>query len=226
MRARLAGAVAAVTLLVAACSGDDDADDADATTVPTDPPATTVPETTVAPTTPPTEPTVPATTDPVDPTTPTTVVDLEALKADIAEDYVASYRARREITLNPTLENLEARAATIAAEGSPDYNGLVALIQDLVAKGERVIPGDPPIDENTVEVVEISDPSEDVAMVTTCRVFNWTRVGPDGIPVGDSGVLTAARTTQQVQRGDAGWLPASQTTVREAAEGVTECPQP
>jgi hypothetical protein len=223
MRARLAGAVVAVTLLVVACSGDDD-DAADDTAVTTDV-ATAVPDTTVAPTTPPTEPTVPATDPTVPPSTPppTTAVDLAALKAQIAEDYVASEARINELTLTPNPADIATQAGTATAPGSPAYNGLVALIREMAANGERVIPGDPPYAETTVELVEIDEASAATAFVTACRVFNEVRVGADGIPIGETGVLRAARVRQGVELTTNGWLPATAVEVVDATTGATEC---
>lgn len=197
------------------CSGDDDA----VTTLPTDPPtvATTAATAAESPTTP-----EPATTPPP----PPTLAPLDALKEQIAADYVRSSEATDALTRNPTLENLEAVAATIRAPGSTSYQGLIDLINDLVATGDRFVAGEPDYSEARVEQVEIDDVGAAEATVVACYVFNDSRINPAGQPVGDTGVLSAARVRQRVQHTPNGWLPSSAFTLLEAAEEVTECPPP
>ena len=72
------------------------------------------------------------TTETAPPTT--TEADLEA---QIAADYVRSRELRNELTSNPTLENLDARVAEIAAVGTQEFDSLKAFVEELVALGER-----------------------------------------------------------------------------------------
>ena len=87
------------------------------------------------------------------------------------------------------------------------------------------MPGDPPYDETNVELVEIDEPSAMTATVTACLVFNEVRVGADGIPVGETGVLTAATSPPgrrtHCERLAAGVEP--QVSSRHS-QGVTTCP--
>ena len=123
------------------------------TTLPGDPTTvTTTPATTAASPTTAERVTTPATTPP-----PPTLAPLDALKAQIAADYVRSSEATDALTRNPTLENLEAVAATIRAPDSPSYTGLIELITDLVATGDRIAAGDPDYSEVRVEQVDITD---------------------------------------------------------------------
>ena len=139
--------------------------------MPTDP-VTVAPDTTLAATTDPATPTAPPSTTAIAtaPTTPP-LSELDALKAEIAADYVESEIRINELTLTPNPRGHRDPGATATAPGSPAYNGLVSLIREMVAKGERVIPGDPPYAETTVELVEIDEPAADMAIVTACRVL-------------------------------------------------------
>jgi hypothetical protein len=203
-------------LALVGCTGDDDAaDDTTTTSAPavssapaTDPPTTTAPTTT--------------TTTVATPTTPS----VEDLKAQIAADYERAAELRDELTRNPTLDGLEEKAALISAPGSPDYTAMVTLIQEMVERGERIVPGEPDLNTTTVELVELSTDSADVATVTACEVFNDRRIGPNGETIGDTGILSALRIRQQVQRTPNGWLPASAYEPLAGAEEVTECPAP
>lgn len=216
---RLLGALALAGAMVG-CSGDDADDTSTATTAaPTmsSTPATESPPTTAAPTT------TAVPTTPAPPTTPSP----EALQAQIAADYVRAAELRDELTRNPTLDGLEDKAARISAPGSPDYESLVTFIEELVERGERIAPGVPDLNTTTVERVELSADSPDVATVTVCEVFNDRRVGPTGEDVSDdTGILSAIRIRRQVQRTAHGWLPASPFEPLSAAEEVTTCPAP
>jgi hypothetical protein len=207
--------VLALAGAMAGCSGDDDAGDTTTTAAPTtavatteSPPTTSAPPTTAAPTT----------------AAPSTTLSAEALKAQIAEDYERAAKLRDELTRNPTLEGLEEQAARIAAPGSPDYSAFLDHITGMAERGERIVAGEPDINDVTVELVELSTDAPDVATVTACQVFNSRRIDPDGQTIGDTGVLTAIRIRQQVQRTSQGWLPASPFEALEAAVEVTACP--
>ena len=212
---RVVAAACAVALALAGCSGDDD--DAGATTTPTtpavtEPPATTAPVATTAP------PTTPPTTEP----TPTTL-DEEALKAQIAEDFLRAEQEREDLLRNPTLDNLEERVGTqIAAPGSTNYIELVEFVRGMVERGERVVPGTPDYSEVTVESVELID--ETHAVVTACYVLNSARIDPSGKALEGTGVLVALRTQQPVDRTDHGWLPSEATIGLQSAQGATTCP--
>ena len=144
------GAAVAALVTVAGCSGDDD--EAGGSTEPavessvteaTEPP----PETTSVPST--QAPTTTSTTAP-----PSTTISEEELKAQIAADYQRSWQLRRELTENPTLDNLDATLAQISA---PGLGGLQhaprAFVTDLVTLGERVVPGTP--DEFRLDVEQV-----------------------------------------------------------------------
>ena len=60
-------------------------------------------------------------------------MDVEALKAEIAADYLRSWELRRELTENPTLEGLDEKLAQISAPGSEDYANLQNLVVELVS---------------------------------------------------------------------------------------------
>ncbi len=116
----IVSAAIATAATIAACSSDEGG--SPATTAPqavttTQPPATTTTVASTTTTTPPTEPTDPPTTETAPPTT--TEADLEA---QIAADYVRSWELRNELTSNPTLDNLDARVAEIAAPGTEEFD--------------------------------------------------------------------------------------------------------
>ena len=201
---------AALVLVAVACNGDDD--DAVESSVPETTAATTTsqaPETTEVPAT--TSTTVEATT---------TTVDVDALKAQITEDYLRSWQLRRELTANPTLDGLDEKLAQISAPGSESDSTMRQLIADLVANGERVVAGAPDLFRIDVEAIEFG---QDEATLTVCFVGNSQRVDSAGTVVLDLGTL-AVRTQQDVRRTANGWLPSSgQRDLWQGLE-VTECP--
>jgi hypothetical protein len=197
-----------------ACNGDDD-DDA----VETLPPDTTVAETAVPTTSePPATTDVPTTSTTVEATT--TTVDVEALKAEIAEDYLRSWELRRELTANPTLDGLDEKLAQISAPGSEDEATLRSFIEELVSLNERVVAGTPDEFRIDVEVVDVTSAG---ATVTVCFVGNSRRINAAGDTVLDLGTL-AVRTQQDVEQTGNGWLPASGERDLWQGLGVTECP--
>lgn len=219
---------AALTTVAAGCSSGGSEDETEPST--TNPPSTVpVTTTTVAPTTT-TEPapttTVPESTEPTDPpTTPATAPPTtteEALKAQIAADYVRSWELRNELTSNPTLDNLDARVAEIAAVGTPEFDSLKAFVEELVAIGERTAPGDPDIFSVTVEDVTIDSSFQ--AKVTVCYVDNRLRLNSAGEPTGEFDELIALRGLDTVFSTDSGWLPADQIEISWSSIGVTSCP--
>lgn len=217
MTHRRSGVLVAAVIALAAtgCNGDDDT--TDATTTP--PPDTSaVPPTTEAPPT--TESTTTSTTEPAT----TTTVDIESLKAQIAEDYLRAEEAREVLVRNPTLENLESRVGAITVPGSSSYESLLAFVRGMVERGERVVPGQPDYSEFTVESVNVTDLNSGTAELTVCLVTNEARVGLDGQPLDGTGVLKAGRLLQPVSRTADGWLVDEQPTVLSVTEGVTECP--
>ena len=112
-----------------------------------------------------------------------------------------SVALRDEWTRNPTLDDLDERAATISAPGSPDYEGLVALIRELVERGERLVPGEPDLNAATVEPVEISSETPDRCdrrRRASCSTIDGSARTVE--TVGDSGILSAIRIRQQVER--------------------------
>ena len=122
------------------------------------------PETTESPAT--TE----STTTTVEPTT--TTVDVEALKAEIAADYLRSWELRRELTANPTLDGLDEKLAQISAPGSEDYDNASELRSTSWSRrGERVVAGTPDEFRIDVESVElVGEPPHQEAVVTICFV--------------------------------------------------------
>ena len=176
----------------------------------------------VATTSPPTDPpTTPAPTVPA-----TTVPDVEAIKAQIAADYVRASALRDEWTRKP-----DARRPVIGAQrrsrlpGALDYEGLVALIRELVERGERVVPGEPDLNAVTVGARRDLARRLDHGDRRACIVFNDRRVGPTGETVGDTGIAERASGFDSRSSCTAnGWLPASPYEVVPAREGVTTCP--
>ncbi|MET0579813.1 MAG: hypothetical protein ABW122_14240 [Ilumatobacteraceae bacterium] len=232
-RARIL-AVALLATLAAACD-DGDADPSDETTVvsvstasavttataavPTDPTttATTSAPTTAAPTTPP-----PPTTSPED-----------ALKAQIAADYVSSVDRYFELVNQPSLDNLAERAKLASADGSEYYAAVVALVEELVQLGDRIVPNDPDIRKVIVEDVELLGAAPYVdAIVAVCAVSNAKQVTPmENLPVGQeiitagTGVLTAIRSREAVRLVAGSWLPTTATVFAEGIwEGEDTCP--
>jgi hypothetical protein len=116
---------------------------------------------------------------------------------------------------NPSLDNLDARVSEVAVPESDYYATFKALIEDLVAKGDRMIANDPDILTVTIESVELTGEAPYAeAKVTSCQVENRKRVtpaenSPTGIEteVGDSGVVTAFHGVDPVRLTEAGWLP-------------------
>ena len=129
---------AMATAAVGCSSGDDGGAEPTSVTSVTTAPTTTQPRatTTAAATTTTTATAEPSTTETAPPTT--TEADLEA---QIAADYVRSWELRNELTTNPTLENLDARVAEIAAVGTEEFTALKSFVEELVALGERTAPG-------------------------------------------------------------------------------------
>jgi hypothetical protein len=226
----------AVALAAASTSAACDADDT-ATTTTT--PSAVVATTTVAVTT----TTAPATTAPEPSSTTSTVAttappppttSVDDLKAQIAADYVASQQRLAELEAAPTLDNLEARLATIAAPGSAYYEQLLAYVQELVQLGDVVIPSDPPVNMVVVESVDLEGTAPFVAAtLTVCDANNLKRVTPpEHSPVGqeiyvDGGVLAARRFRAHVVSTPDGWLREdSGDTTLNYYEGQTTCDAP
>jgi len=218
--------VVAMTLGAASGACDDGGDDDANPTLPSrntpGPLATDPPNTSSAPTTdPPTTP--PPTTDPppttAAPTTststttttttapPTTVFDEAALEAEIAADLIEAHTALSALAAEPTDVDLD---TLIAAAAAGEYaEMLTARILRLVESGERVVSGDPPYNQLTVDRVDWTPERPDEAFVLVCSVDNFQVVTGDiGAPVVvEEGELTAVRYDQHVVRTAAGWLP-------------------
>jgi hypothetical protein len=222
-------------LLAAGCS-DDDAQGGNTTTV-TQPPTTS--DMTVATTSPPptTEtPTTVAQTTSTPPTTtspPTTApVDEEALKAEIAADYERAFNRRYQMLENPRQRNLESTAARVFADSSPAFDDFVAVIEELVATGDRWVPNDPDLLSVTVENVELVGPLPyQRAIVTACEVTNRKQVVPaehsptgEEILVDGTGELLVLRLEEPVRRTANGWLRHRLVRDADRFEGVTSCP--
>jgi hypothetical protein len=209
---------AALVLVAAACNSDDDdaaetSVSVETTTESTSPPATEPPETTAPPA--PTSTTAGETT---------TTVDEEALKAQIAEDYLRSWELRRELTANPTLEGLSEKLAQISAPGSDDAENFRTFINELVSLGERVIPGTPDEFRIDVEDVElVGGPPNSEGVITICFVSNSVRVDASGNVVSDLGIV-ATRSEDHVVTTPNGWLPDRGLEDTWQGLGVTECP--
>lgn len=216
---RLAIVMAAMVTMAVACDsgGDDEAEP----TIPTAP-ETTTPETTTARPDTTSPPTTEATTT-VATVPPTTTED--DLKAQIAADYVRSWELREEIALNPTLDNLDARVAEIAAVGTPEFDALRVFVEELVATGERVVPNEPDVFTVTVKGVTLlgSTPYKE-ADVLVCYVDNRVRVDAAGQSTGASGELFANQGSDSVSLTDLGWLPDGDYRITWTGLGVTECP--
>lgn len=213
---RVVAAACAVALALAGCSDDDDAGATTTPTTPavTEPPATTAPVATTDP------PTTPPTTEP----TPTTL-DEEALKAQIAEDFLRAEQEREDLLRNPTLENLEERAARIAVPGSEQYEDLVHFVRGLVERGERAVPGTPDYSDVTVENVALpTGPDRTRATVTVCDVSNQAIARSDGSIVPGTDDLIALRSEQPVELTSNGWLPGEPGTPIAGQRGATSCP--
>jgi hypothetical protein len=187
-----------------------------ATVTTTTAPATTAPE-------PSTTTTTVATTPPPPPTT-----SVDDLKAQIAADYVASQQRLAELEAAPTLDDLEARLATIAAAGSEYYEHLLSYVQELVQLGDVVIPNDPPVNTVTVESVVLED--DDSATLTVCEANNLKRVTPpENSPVGEEvlvggGELAAKRRHVRVVNSANGWVQeADNQTVDALYAGKSVC---
>jgi len=229
---RAVTSLAVAVLVVSGCTGDDDTADETSTTPPpavattapdssapaaTDPPATTdAPTTTGPPVT-----TVATTTTTASPTT--TVLDEEALKAQIAEDYNAAYRLREEMYSAPTLDGLEERLAKVAVPGSPSYTGFEAFIRELVDTGERLTSNDPDYSSVTAQKVELSgSPPYSEALVTGCLVTNQVRVASDGSKVAGGG-LGSAQQVELLVLTPNGWLPSEVLRAETVTPGATQC---
>ena len=216
---RRLGVLLAVTLAVAACTNDDDADE---TTVPATTPSSTESPTTDAPTTTDARTTTEATTTTA---APTTTVDVEALKAQIAADYERSAELLDELVSSPTLEGLDERSALIMAPDTEAFNGVKEFVQGMVERGEHVVNGEPDYSTTTVEGVElVGSPPYTQAVVTSCVVTNRARVDSQGIVQEGTGILGAIREQSDVALTANGWLPSSSLTSLGEVVGGTECP--
>lgn len=204
----------AVALALTACSdGDDDTDPGTTpppTAATTEPPATTTPV---------------ATTEPAAPTTspaPPTTVDEETLKAQIAEDFVATEQAREDLTRNPTEDDLDGRVQEVAAPGSTSFDRLRDFVRELVATEERIVPGSPDYSE-VVEVESVELVSESQALVTACLVSNQVRA-PRSAPVPATNTrLQAARIEQPMTWTPSGWRQSGDPAGLTIEEDVTSC---
>jgi hypothetical protein len=232
---RLPALLIAGALAAAACS-DDDSQGTSATTPST--PATsagttveaatsTAPTTSAVPTSP-AQP--PPTTD--TPTTPEPV-DVEALKAQIAQDYERAFYRSYAMVRRPSLSNLPERAARVVIRGSRAFKAFVRRVAELVELGDRVVPNDPDLLAVTVEgVTLIGKPPYRRAIVTACEVDNRKQVtsarnssAGHQIEVAGSGTLQVIRYEEPVRLTNHGWL-----RYRDPREGVgfergeTTCP--
>jgi hypothetical protein len=213
----LASTVVVAVLVFAACGDDDDS--APTTILP---PATTEATTTVASTAPPT--TESTTTTITTTLPPTTTVDVEAIKAQVAADYVKTDQALEDLLRIPTTEGLESRLAAIAVPGSFVSESVRATIEEYVAKGEHLAPGTPDYSDSTVEAVDFSgNPSEGRADVVVCAVTNSVVVDASGAQVGGVTAVTAARLRQPMQLTSGGWRQADQATGLSIQQGTNTC---
>jgi hypothetical protein len=210
-RRRFAAAAFVLVAVAPACNGDDDA-------VESLPPETSLPETTEPPPETTEAPTSTSTT--VEPTT--TTVDEEALKAQIAEDYLRAEQALEDLSRNPTLADLETKVAAIAVPGSESFQAIVAAVQQDVASGERLAAGEPDYSDVIVESVDVLDAAAGEAEVQACIISNQMRIGADGRPIGQNRLL-AARIRQSLQLTPSGWLRSSPRERVSIEEGVTAC---
>ena len=169
----------------------------------------------------------------VAPLTTTTVLAADALKAQIATDYVKANGLEAGLKAAPTLDGLEARAVEIAPEGSDNYASLIAFVQGLVKVGDVVRANDKdPVHTVTVESVElVGSAPYTSAIATVCEVDNSVRVNtadrsPTGqdVPVFGTGKLRATRVRVSVVSTPQGWLPPGLPESGSTYEGVTSCP--
>ncbi len=160
-----------------------------------------------------------------------TTTTLDDLKARIAADYQRAYLQRYEMLANPSLDNLDARVNEVAVAGSDYHATFKALVEDLVAKGDRMVPNEPDILTVTVESVElVGEAPYTEAKVTSCQVENRKRVqtaenSPTGIEteVGDTGLVTAQHAIDPVRLTAAGWLPYLTRITMETYVGQDRC---
>jgi hypothetical protein len=201
---------AALVLVAAACNGDDD-DDAVETSVTT--------ATTPAPTTEATATSTTTTTTTTEPTT--TTLSEDELKAQITADYLRAEQALEDLSRNPPSEGLDERVAAAVVSGSALHSEIVANLSDDVARGERVIAGDPDYSDVLVEAVQLT--GDGTAEVTACVITNEIPVDAAGQPLDSANPLLAARVRQPMQRTDQGWLLASNRIRVDIREGVPSC---
>jgi len=216
--------MAALMCALLGCSGDDDAADPsppsiETTAAPTTEIATTEPPASTAPPT-----TSSTTTTTTEPPTTTTLTD-EQLKQQIAVELVRAYDNLEQLTAEPTVDGLDERLATIVAPGTDAAADIRALIEELVANGERVVTGVPDYSSVAVESVELVGAAPyGEAVVTFCRVNNRVRVDTQGAPQPGTGGLIASRVHQTVQQTPGGWVPSSAVTEIVSEIGATTCP--
>jgi hypothetical protein len=211
---RTLAAAAVVAVALAGCTDDDEA----SPTTTAAPPATT--EVASVPTT--AEPsTTSATSPPPSTAMPTTTLDVEALKAQIAADYLKTEQASEDLSRNPTLDGLDEKVAAIATPGSSQFESVRQSVQNLVARGERVAPGTPDYSEASVESVELDGGG--AAQVTACLVTNQVLVDSSGQTVGGLNDVTAAKVRQPMERAAEGWRQSDQGTRVSIREGATTC---
>jgi hypothetical protein len=215
VRRPLASTVAVAVLAVgaAACSDDDAA-----------PPTTTASPVTTAATTTAPPVTTAATTAATTTLPPTTTVDVEAIKAQVAADYLKTAQAVEDLLRNPTLDDLDARLAEIAVPGSFMDTGIRQTIEAYVANGQHVVPGSPDYSDSTVESVElVGSPADGRATVRVCVVTNSKLVDSSGLVVGGISSLTAAELEQPMQLTADGWRQSDQTTGLSRHDNTTTC---
>jgi hypothetical protein len=132
----------------------------------------------------------------------------------------------------PSLDDLESRAADIGAPGSDYYNAVLERVRTLVQFGDIVRPNDPEISFAEVREVQlVGDPPYTQAVVTVCDVSNDMRVTPaENAPSGtesrvgeDAGRLVAALADTPMVLTDRGWVRTDHPLDGEVWIGADTC---
>ncbi|MFV0306882.1 MAG: hypothetical protein ACK5OX_03955 [Desertimonas sp.] len=239
------GALVAVT--AAACDGGESSTGSTAagdTLSPATRPATTPPSDTASP---PTESpaaastsstmassitaTIPATSIPATSSTSQDQAD-EALRQQIAADYIENFAEVDAIVANPSLDGLDARLAEAFEPGSAAFVAVHDHVADLVATGDVVARNNPDLFSVTVESVELVGDRPFVdAVVVACEVDNRQRItppenSPTGQPVlvAGTGMLLVGRYREPMRLTDGGWITYQSPRQARGYEGVQTCP--
>ena len=154
---------------------------------------------------------------------------LAQLRRQVERDFLRSEELISEIAQNPRrVKKLERRLSEALVPGSPRYEELMRHFRGMVTTNQRVVLGDPPIRESTVERIElVGDAPYTEAMVTSCEVDNANVVAvgrsADTILVHEPQDVRAYRAVRRMELTDGVWKQYGGYKVVEYWQEATQC---